>query len=123
MKIKNIKLLIIFILLITLICVTKNKIEYFSNLENADIMDSKIDKIIEEEEETRMFCKLLRTNNSPKKQLQKVIEYKNKQLRQDLKKQNKKIDEIKKKIINYKLDSNNIEIKKFNDKKTNQIKS
>ena len=119
MHIRNIKIIIIIILSIVLFWITYNKylkkVEFFQdNLENVDLMEEKIDDLIEKEEETRMFCKLLRANNSPKEQLQTILEHRNKNFKQTLDKQNNTISEIKKKIINYNLDKNNKEFIDFN---------
>jgi hypothetical protein len=118
MHIRNIKIIVIIILSIVLFWITYNKylkIEFFQdNLENVDLMDEKMDDLIEKEEETRMFCKLLRANNSPKKQLQTILEHRNKNFKQTIDKQNNTISEIKQKIIKYNLDKNNKEFMDFN---------
>ena len=42
-------------------------------------MADKIDNLVEQEQETRTFCKLLRHDSSNREQLEKVMEYRNKQ--------------------------------------------
>ena len=69
---------------------------------------------MEQEQETRTFCKLLRHDSSNREQLEKVMEYRNKQFEDNWKKQNKMLSEIKKKIIEVRLGKNDKEFSNFN---------
>lgn len=127
MHITNIKLLIIVVLLLVLIWLTYNKYldkyEFFEdNLENVDLMNDKIDNLVEQEQEARMFCKLLRANNSPKEQLQTILEHRNKNFKQTIDKQNNTISEIKKKIINFNLNKNDKKFMEFNNSRNRKDK-
>lgn len=125
---KNIKIIVIIVLLIVLLWITYNKylnlnLELFvDNLENVDLMMNKLDDLVDQETETRMFCKLLRANNSPKEQLQIILDNRNKSFKQNLDKQNSSISEIKKKIIEYNLDTNNKKIIDFNNNRNKKEK-
>ena len=125
---KNIKIIVIIIFIIVLVWITYNKylninLELFAdNLENIDLMVNKIDDLVDQETETRMFCKLLRANNSPKEQLQTILDYRNKSFKDNLDKQNSTISEIKKKIIEYNLDKNNKKIIDFNNDRNKKEK-
>ena len=125
---KNIKIIIILILLIVLLWITYNKyynyeLELFTdNLKNVDLMMDKIDDLVDQEQETRMFCKLLRANNSPKEQLKTILEHRNKTFKENLDKQNNTISEIKKKIIEFKLDKNNKKMIDFNESRNKKDK-
>tara|TARA_B100000963_G_scaffold325704_1_gene312160 strand:- start:730 stop:1188 length:459 start_codon:yes stop_codon:yes gene_type:complete len=91
------------------------------NLGNINSIENKLDKLEEQEKETRMFCKLLR--NKEKNQLEKVIDNTNIKFDTEWKKQNELINEIKKKIINIKLDKIEKEFMDFNDKKNKKNES
>lgn len=83
-------------------------------LDKVDSMEEKLDNLVEQEKETRTFCKLLRHDSSNKEQLQKMMEFRNQQFDANWKKQNKMLGDIKKKIIELKLGKNNKEFVDFN---------
>ena len=83
-------------------------------LDRVDDMADKIDNLVEQEQETRTFCKLLRHDSSNREQLEKVMEYRNKQFDDNWKKQNKMLSEIKKKIIEVRLNKNDKDFSEFN---------
>lgn len=118
----NCKLVIIIILLLVLLCkCLLQKSENFEDkLSNLDLMDDKIDSLVDQEKETRTFCKLLRHDSSNKEHLHKVLEQRNIEFSNNWKKQNKMLSDIKKKLINIKLGKNNKEFAKFNDSKNNK---
>ena len=117
-------LLIIILIVNTIFFKNKsNKQENFSEvnstldptaLDRVDEMADKIDSLVEHEQETRTFCKLLRHDSSNKEQLEKVMEHRNKQFEDNWKKQNKMLSEIKKKIIEVRLGKNDKEFADFN---------
>lgn len=116
-------LLILLMLNIVFFKNTANKIEMFSSastkldpnaLDRVDEMADKIDTLVEQEQETRTFCKLLRHDSGNREQLEKVMEYRNKQFEDNWKKQNKMLSEIKKKIIEVRLGKNDKEFAEFN---------
>ena len=90
------------------------------NLDNIDIMSNKIDELADDEKETRMFCKILRHDSNNKKQIENLIETRNKQFQDNLDKQNKMLCQIKSKIVNYKLNKDNKEFTDFNNKKNKE---
>lgn len=83
-------------------------------LDRVDEMSDKIDDLVVQEQETRTFCKLLRHDSSNKEQLEKVMEFRNKQFEDNWKKQNKMLSEIKKKIIEVRLGKNDKDFADFN---------
>lgn len=83
-------------------------------LDKVDSMDKKLDDLVEQEKETRTFCKLLRHDSSNKEQMKKIMEYRNKQFEDNWKKQNKMLTDIKKKIIEVKLGKDNKDFSDFN---------
>lgn len=83
-------------------------------LDRVDEMSDKIDDLVVQEQETRTFCKLLRHDSSNKEQLEKVMEFRNKQFEDNWKKQNKMLSEIKKKIIEVRLGKNDKDFSDFN---------
>jgi len=83
-------------------------------------MDDKLDSLVDQEKETRTFCKLLRHDSSNKEHLQKVLEQRNIEFNNNWKKQNRTLSDIKKKLINVKLGKNNKDFAKFNDSKNNK---
>ena len=112
-------LLLIFLILNT---VTGNKENFTaenpsldpSALDRVDDMSVKINSLVEQEQETRTFCKLLRHDSSNREQIEKVMEHRNKQFEDNWKKQNKMLSEIKKKIIEVRLGKNDKDFSKFN---------
>lgn len=128
MKKSNIKLITIIILLIVIFIFIRNNNNRkegfesnFNSLENVDLMNEKIDNLVDTEKETRLFCKILRNDKSSKEQNIKILEMRNKQFQEIIDKQNKMINDIKKKIIEIKLDKDNKEIYDFNNTKNNKI--
>ena len=124
-KVKCIVLLsLIFLLLISNLLFKKSKFEGFNSdfnsLQNINLMEDKIDELVDTEKETRLFCKILRHNKENKDQNLKILESRNKQFQEIIEKQNKMINDIKEKIISLKLDNNNKEFYKFNTDKNNK---
>lgn len=116
-------ILICVMVLIVLINTFGVKTESFTDSENkmnnnvldkVDSMEEKLDNLVDQEKETRTFCKLLRHDSSNKEQLQKMMEFRNQQFDANWKKQNKMLGDIKKKIIELKLGKNNKEFVDFN---------
>ena len=117
---KKMRIVSIVILIIVLLgnCIWEGnkKQENFNDmLEKIDLMDDKLDSLVDQEKETRTFCKLLRHDSSNKEHIQKVLEQRNIQFNNNWKKQNKMLADIKKKIIDVRLGKNNTDFSKFND--------
>ena len=95
------RIIISIILLLTLILHTtfRNQKENFSdNLDKLDSMNDKLDSLVDQETETRTFCKLLRHDSNYQEPL-KIMKHRNQQFQNNWKKQNKMKADIKKKII------------------------
>ena len=119
--IKVVILILLLVILLYKIVENRNIKEHFiDTLDNVDIMSDKIDNIIENEKETRLFCKIIR-NSSNKDLNQKILKQKQKLFNYNLKKQNDKISEIKKKIINFRLNKNNKDFIDFNINKNSKL--
>tara|TARA_B100000123_G_C25650544_1_gene392996 strand:+ start:418 stop:894 length:477 start_codon:yes stop_codon:yes gene_type:complete len=120
MKIKNFKkeiiVLIIIILLFTFLVLFRYKLrENFKDvLENVDLMEDKLGSLVDQEVETRTFCKLLRHDSNIKQPMNKILEQRNIQFNNNWKKQNRLLSDIKKKIIEMKLGDNNSKFAEFN---------
>ena len=120
------ELILIGLTVIFFLILFKNEILEKSNLNieklgNMSDIENKLDKLEEQEQETRMFCKILR--NKEKNQLEKVVENTNIKFDTEWKKQNELINQIKKKIINIKLDKIEKDFMEFNNKKNNKSES
>lgn len=120
------QLILIGITVIFFLILFRNEILEKSNLNieklgNISDIENKLDTLEEQEQETRMFCKILR--NKEKNQLDKVVENTNIKFDTEWKKQNELINQIKKKIINIKLDKIEKDFMEFNNKKNNKSES
>ena len=120
------ELILIGLTVIFFLILFKNEILEKSNLNieklgNMSDIENKLDKLEEQEQETRMFCKILK--NKEKNQLDKVVENTNIKFDTEWKKQNELINQIKKKIINIKLDKIEKDFMEFNNKKNNKSES
>jgi len=120
------ELILIGLTVIFFLTLFKNELLKKSNLNieklgNMSDIENKLDKLEEQEQETRMFCKILR--NKEKNQLDKVVENTNIKFDTEWKKQNELINQIKKKIINIKLDKIEKDFMEFNNKKNNKSES
>ena len=117
-----IKYILIFFLILILVVINFNeskKENFTDSLKNVDLMNKKMDDVIDYEKETRLFCKIIR--NSDKINLsKKKLENTQKVFDKHLRKQKDKISDIKKKIIELKLNKNN---KKFIDFNINRNKN
>lgn len=117
------RIIISIILLLTLILHTtfRNQKENFSdNLDKLDSMNDKLDSLVDQETETRTFCKLLRHDSNYQEPLKKIMKHRNQQFQNNWKKQNKMLADIKKKIIGIKLGNDNQEFSKFNTDRNKQ---
>nr|QDY52014.1 hypothetical protein 2_86 [Mimiviridae sp. ChoanoV1] len=120
------ELILIGLTVIFFLILFRNEILEKSNLNieklgNMSDIENKLDKLEEQEQETRMFCKILK--NKEKNQLDKVVENTNIKFDTEWKKQNELINQIKKKIINIKLDKIEKDFMEFNNKKNNKSES
>ena len=114
-KLSDCKTVLIVVLgIILMVNCLVSKREHFDALDNINSMNSKLDSLMEQEKETRTFCKLLRHDSGNKEQLKKMMEYRNTQFNNNWKKQNKMLADIKKKIIGIKLGKNNKDFTEFN---------
>ena len=117
------RIIISVILLLTLILHTtfRNKKENFTDhLDKLDSMNDKLDSLVDQETETRAFCKLLRHDSNYQEPLEKIMKHRNQQFQNNWKKQNKMLADIKKKIIGIKLGNDNQEFSKFNTDRNKQ---
>jgi FtsZ-interacting cell division protein ZipA len=117
------RIIISVILLLTLILHTifRNKKENFTdNLDKLDSMNDKLDALVDQETETRTFCKLLRHDSNYQEPLEKIMKHRNQQFQNNWKKQNKMLADIKKKIIGIKLGNDSQEFSKFNTDRNKQ---
>ena len=117
------RIIISVILLLTLILHTifRNKKENFTdNLDKLDSMNNKLDALVDQETETRTFCKLLRDDSNYQEPLEKIMKHRNQQFQNNWKKQNKMLADIKKKIIGIKLGNDSQEFSKFNTDRNKQ---
>ena len=108
-------ILIIILSLGLLINCQWNSTENFQDmLDKVNSMEEKIDSLVDQEKETRTFCKLLHHDSSNQEQLKKIMEHRNREFEANWKKQNKMLSDIKKKIIDVRLGKNNKEFADFN---------
>ena len=77
-------------------------------------MEQKMKSLEEKEQETRMFCKLLRHDSNFKEPMKKLLEQRNIEYNKNWKKQNRMLADIKKKIIEMKLGKDNQNFATFN---------
>ena len=112
---KNV-LIVIVSLLILLFCINNFflKETFESSLDSVDEMEKKMNELSDVEEETRMFCKILR-HDEDKQQMKNLLENRNQQFQDSWKKQNKIISDIKKKFINLRLEKDGRNFVEFND--------
>lgn len=115
-------ILILFLILILIInsFYTYQKENFTNSLKNVDLMNQKIDDVVDYEKESRLFCKIIR-NNDKINLSRKKLENTQKNFEKNLKSQNDKISQIKKKIIEFKLNKNNKKFINFNIKKNKRI--
>jgi hypothetical protein len=85
-------------------------------IDNIEGMEQKMKSLEEKEQETRMFCKLLR-NKENQDEMDYMVENTNMKFQNDWEKQTKMINDIKKKIINLKLDKVDSDFINYNDNK------
>jgi hypothetical protein len=112
---KNCLGLVVLFLLILLVINNLYRIENFSDgLDNIDGMEKKMNQMDEIEQETRMFCKILR-HDEDRVQLQDLLNARNKDFQKNWQKQNKIINDIKKKFIKLRLEKDGRNFIDFND--------
>jgi hypothetical protein len=114
--------IVIMILIILLLCLNKFFIrENFKNsLDEVDSMNKKMDDMTSTEEETRMFCKLLRHDDTSE-QMKDLLESRNQQYQNNWKKQNKLISDIKNKFIKLRLEKDGRNFVEFNDTRNDKL--
>lgn len=114
-------LLILLFILISLFLDKKK--ENFNNskssLDNVDNMDLKMKEMSDLEEETRMFCKILR-HDQDKEQLDDLINARSREFQENWKKQNKIINDIKKKFIKLRLEKDGRNLIDYNENRNNK---
>lgn len=115
-------ILILFLILILIINTfyIYQKENFTNSLKNVDLMNKKIDDVVDYEKESRLFCKIIR-NNDKINLSRKKLENAQNNFEKNLKSQNDKISQIKKKIIEFKLNKNNKKFIDFNIKKNKRI--
>ena len=112
---KNCLGLVILFLLVLLVVNNLYRIENFADgLDNIDGMEKKMNQMDEIEQETRMFCKILR-HDEDRVQLQDLLNARNKDFQKNWQKQNKMINDIKKKFIKLRLEKDGKNFIDFND--------
>lgn len=104
---------LIFLFIINNIYFVEN---FKDSLDEVDGMNKKMDDMTEMEEETRMFCKLLR-HDEDRVQLQELLNSRNQQFQDNWKKQNKIISDIKKKFIKLRLEKDGRNLVEYNSNK------
>jgi hypothetical protein len=114
--------IVILILIILLLCLNKFFIRenFKDSLDGVDSMDKKMDNMTSTEEETRMFCKLLRHDDTSE-QMKDLLESRNQQYQDNWKKQNKLISDIKKKFIKLRLEKDGRNFVEFNDTRNDKL--
>lgn len=113
---------IIVVLLILLLCLNRFFVRenFKDSLDAVDSMNKKMDKMTEVEEETRMFCKLLRHDDTTE-QMKDLLESRNQQFQENWKKQNKIISDIKKKFIKLRLEKDGRNFVEFNGDRNKKL--
>lgn len=112
---KNCIGLVVLFLILLLIINNLYRVENFSDgLDEIDAMEKKMNQLDEVEQETRMFCKILR-HDEDRVQLQDLLNARNQQFQENWKKQNKMISDIKNKFIKLRLEKDGRNFKEFND--------
>ena len=112
---KNCLGLVVLFLLVLLVINNLYRIENFADgLDNIDGMEKKMNQMDEIEQETRMFCKILR-HDEDRVQLQDLLNERNKDFQKNWQKQNKMISDIKKKFIKLRLEKDGRNFIDFND--------
>ena len=112
---KNCLGLVVLFLLVLLVINNLYRIENFADgLDNIDGMEKKMNQMDEIEQETRMFCKILR-HDEDRVQLQDLLNARNKDFQKNWQKQNKMINDIKKKFIKLRLEKDGRNFIDFND--------
>ena len=121
MKIYNklycVGLLSILILILLIICRNSKRENFEDMLEKVDVMGDKLGSLVDQEVETRTFCKLLRHDSNFKEPMKKLLEQRNIEFSKNWKKQNRMLADIKKKIIEMKLGKDNQNFATFNSKR------
>lgn len=113
-KIYCVGFLVFLILIILIICKNSRTENFEDMLEKVDAMGDKLGSLVDQEVETRTFCKLLRHDSNFKEPMKKLLEQRNIEFSKNWKKQNRMLADIKKKIIEMKLGNNNHNFAKFN---------
>lgn len=110
------KYIYLLILLFILAYIFHNKKhETFKNdLDNIDGMDLKMKEMSDLEEETRMFCKILR-HDQDKEQLNDLLNARTREFQEKWKNQNKTINDIKKKFIKLRLEKDGRNLIDYNE--------
>ena len=116
-KIYCVGLISIIILILLLVCKNSKTENFEDMLEKVDAMGDKLGSLVDQEVETRTFCKLLRHDSNFKEPMQKLLEQRNIEYNKNWKKQNRMLADIKKKIIEMKLGKNNQNFATFNSKR------
>ena len=117
---KNCVGLIVLFLIVILVINNLYNIENFSDgLDEVDAMEKKMNELDEVEQETRMFCKILR-HDEDRVQLQDLLTSRNQQFQDNWKKQNKMISDIKNKFIKLRLEKDGRNFQEFNDNRNDR---
>ena len=114
--------IVILILVILLLCLNNFFVRenFKDSLDNVDSMNKKMDNMTSTEEETRMFCKLLRHDDTTE-QMKDLLESRNQQFQENWKKQNTIISDIKKKFIKLRLEKDGRNFVEFNDNRNDRL--
>ena len=119
---KNCVGLVVLFLIVILVINNLYNIENFSDgLDEVDAMEKKMNELDEVEQETRMFCKILR-HDEDRVQLQDLLTARNQQFQDNWKKQNKMISDIKNKFIKLRLEKDGRNFKEFNDNRNDRTR-
>tara|TARA_B100001248_G_C27118950_1_gene334838 strand:+ start:86 stop:559 length:474 start_codon:yes stop_codon:yes gene_type:complete len=115
-------LLIIFLLVILLLCINKFFIRenFQDTLDQVDEMGKKMDEMSELEKETRMFCKILRQDETPE-QIDELLDSRTTEFQKKWLKQNEIISDIKKKFIKLRLDKDNRNLINYNNRRNMKL--
>ena len=114
--------IVIVILIVLVLCLNRFFVRenFKDSLDSVESMNTKMDNMTSMEEETRMFCKLLRHDDTTE-QMKDLLENRNQQFQENWKKQNKIISDIKKKFIKLRLEKDGRNFVEFNGKRNKKI--
>ena len=106
--------LLILLFILVYLFLDKKRETFKNNLDNVDGMDLKMKEMSDLEEETRMFCKILRQDQG-NNQLDNLLNSRNRVFQENWKKQNKTINDIKKKFIKLRLEKDGRNLIDYNE--------